>query len=843
MSKRLLPQHNKQFTTFNNNPDFNQTINQINTLNNNKTDNLIRQNILHPSIYNNSEEQFINANNKYTQDKLNYLNEHKKQYVDQVDEEDLYNPFIEYDKQRNLIQNKLIQFYDYYVEINSRNREKDIKINIETEYSLNSNPLQLTKDSSKIYLDIDTEELKQNDKIMIQGISVPTYTIQYSILDAPNNTLIFKEGTKYAMIKFNHGLDNLSKTGYYCSIENLTNPPNNTYIGNIPLTFINSTHKIILSVSEDLVFNDGKQDYPAIYSQDRFYIDFPYKYIPGTIEEGTINSSMTRNFNLKMFYINSIPIYELNAGYPQTEYQQNMYYNLNVDENNKYYIDINTKATWLSDDKTLNIGGNNVKIIKIKNIEYNDAKPNSYTIKLPRSFKNIIRVEIVGSEFPNIENNVYKIKNDEYDSNDFLSQEYFQNNKLYWQNYLDGPGYTYSIEIPPGKYTPETLKETIEKLVYDLPRVYYLKQQYSDQDYTIHNVMNVDFDVNKNKSTFKMFTEYIFTHAIKGLFYIHNDKKTRTQYFIKIKNKKDLPKEQLREQSNPLFLLIECQDHDKIVNNTYNRKSDEDIINGNTFEIVDIENYMNIPGRLINGVHEMYKTPNKMYDYVVENNIDSSNEFNLDNLKEIELKPELNPLDYFMIKLPDVDILDKYFSEKTEKDNEGGVFIGKLQLKFRMLFNTNDNIGEMLGFSNIGQDNSITEWGYDINNQQPYKSNTDIDITNDIQTYLNFNGESYINIVCSEFPVFENIIGIDNIFAKILVTEDFNKVCYNTFINNVKYFLTPINEINSLTFRFYNSRNMLCDFGNVNHSFVIKITTLNASQLRTNISSYTGTQI
>ena len=30
------------------------------------------------------------------------------------------------------------------------------------------------------------------------------------------------------------------------------------------------------------------------------------------------------------------------------------------------------------------------------------------------------------------------IKNDEYDSNDFLSQEYFQNNKLYWQNYLDG---------------------------------------------------------------------------------------------------------------------------------------------------------------------------------------------------------------------------------------------------------------------------------------------------------------------------------------------------------------------------------------------------------------------
>lgn len=836
MSKRLLPQHNKQFTSFNSNLDFNQTINQINTLNNNKIDNLIRQNILYPSIYNNSEEQFINANNKYTQDKLNYLNEHKKQYVDQVDEEDLYNPFIEYDKQRNLIQNKLIQFYDYYVEINSRNREKDIKINIETEYNLEPNPLQLTKDSNKVYLNVSTDELKQDDKIMIQGISVPTYTIQYSILEPSNNTLIFKEGTKYAMIKFNHGLNNLSKTEYYCSIENLTNPPNNTYIGNIPLTFINSTHKIILSVSEDLIFNDGEQDYPAVYSPDRFYIDFPYKYIPGTIEEGTINSSMTRNFNLKMFYINSIPIYELNAGYPQTEYQQNMYYNINVDENNKYYININTKAYWLSDNNTLNIGGDNVKIIKIKNIEYNDAKPNCYTIKLPRSFKNIIKVEIVGSEFPNIENNVYKIKNDEYDSNDFLSQEYFQNNKLYWQNYLDGQDYTYSIEIPPGKYTPEKLKETIEKLVYDLPRVYYLKQQYIDQDYTIHNVMNVDFDINQNKSTFKMFTEYIFIHAIKGLFYIHNEKETRTQQFIRIKNKKDLPKGQLREQSNPLFLLIECQDHDKNVNNTYNRKNGEEIVRGDTFEIVDIENYMNIPGRLINGVHEMYKTPDKMYDYVIDNNQQG-------RLEEIILDPPLNYLDYFMIKLPDVDILDKYVPDTIEENNEGGVFIGKLQLKFRMLFNTNDNIGEMLGFSNIGQQNSITEWGYEINNQQPYKSNTDIDITNNVETYLNFNGENYINIVCSEFPVFENIIGIDNIFAKILISEDFNKVCYNTFINNVKYFLTPINEINSLTFRFYNSRNMLCNFGNVNHSFVIKITTLNASQLRTNLSSYTGTQI
>ena len=36
---------------------------------------------------------------------------------------------------------------------------------------------------------------------------------------------------------------------------------------------------------------------------------------------------------------------------------------------------------------------------------------------------------------------------------------------------------------------------------------------------------------------------------------------------------------------------------------------------------------------------------------------------------------------------------------------------------------------------------------------------------------------------------------------------------------------------------------MLCDFGNTDHSFIIKITTVNKSQLQTNISSYTGTQV
>ncbi len=826
MSKFSLPYPNNHYTDFNINPSFNQTKEQINALNHNKQENKIRKNLIQPSIYNDSEEQLINANNKYIQDKLNYINEHHKVDVSNTDESDLYDPIIEYDKQHNLIKDNLVQFYDYYIEINSKNREKELKINIDEEYLLSNNPFKIINNSNRIYIDLpENSNINQDDKILIQGIPAQTKTLQYSILNDNNYIIILKENEKYAMIKYNHQLDNTININYYCEIENLTNPPDNIYIGNIPLTYLNGIHKILLSISEDIIFKDNNNEYPAIYDENRFYIELPYKYIPGTVEDRTINSAMTRNFNLKLYYINNIPIYKLNAGYPQSEYQENIYYNVNIDEYNKYYFEIDMKIN-LKNEDYLKIGGDNVKISKIQNINYSNTNPNNYTIKLPRSYKNIVKVEIVGSEFPNIENNIYKIKNEEYDNNDFLSQEYFQNNKFYWQIYEDGSNYTYSIEIPPGKYTPELLKDTMEELIYNTSRIYYLKQQ-NNTKYTNHNIMNINFDINKNISSFKMFTEYIFNHAIKGLFYIHNNTDL-TKEFIQIINKSDLPTDQRLEQTNPLFLLIYCKEHDKNLNNLYNKLDSDLLVNGDIIQIENINNYMNIPGEIINGEYEIYKIPDKMYYY--ENN----------EKKEIL---NLNTDNYFLIQLPNTDIFDKYIKDENDISNEGGLFICNMPLKFRLLFNTNDTIGNIIGFNNTGQQNSITQWNNEITNIMPYQSNVGINIENDTQRYLNFNGESYINIVCAEFPVFENIIGIDNIFARIMLKKSFNKINYNTFINNIKQFIIPINEINSLSFKFYNTKNILCDFGGVDHSFIIKITTINASSLRTNISSYTGTQI
>ena len=826
MSKNLLPAPKKKYINFNNEPSFNETTAQLNALNsNNKKYNI--SNKTNTSIYNNSEEQYIQGDNQYEQKKLDYLNTHNKRYVSDADIQDIYDPLIEYDKNRNLIYNKLIQFNDYYVEINSRNREKEMKINIDTEYKLSKDPITLYKDSNLIYITHKNHNISKDDYIMIQGVTAQSYIRQYEPLNNNNYSIIFLENVKYIMIKFNHMISNTSNIDYYCSIENLTNPPNNIYIGNIPLTYLNGMHKIILQVSENIIFKDvNNNEYPAVYSPDRFYIELPYKYIPGTISDNTINSSMSRNYTLKLFYIYNVSIYELNAGFPVSEYQQNSYYIVKNVDKNGYYIQINTKASWDDDETEKHIGSNNIRVITIKSIEFNYPNTNNYTIKLPRSYKNIVKVEIVGSEFQNIENNIYKVENDQYDNNDFTTQQYIQNNKFYWQNYIDGSNYTYSIELPPGKYTPELLKSTIEDLVYKTPRIYYLQQQSADLKYTNNNIITVDFDINKNITTFKAFTDYIFNNAIIGLFYIHTD--NNIQRFVKIDS--TTININNSEQHYPLFLIIKCADFDKQTNNTYNN-TNNDIVNGDNITIQNITSYYGIPGDILNNTYELYKVPTSIYTY---------------NGEEYEELESLNTENYFMIKLPAVDMLLTYVYPYIQQNNQieqhGGIFLCRMPLVIRILFNTTDTFGEIIGFSNTGNQNSITKWNSIITNQDMYSSDVGVSLSSSGK-YLDFNGEKYINIVCKELSVFDNIVGIDNIFAKIMLKKSFNKTNYNTYTNNIKYFLTPINEINSLSFKFFNTRNMLCDFGNTDHSFIIKITTVNKSQLQTNISSYTGTQV
>lgn len=850
MSLNSLPIQSKQYTNLiggNNNPITQDNINQqLSVLDNNKRKDKIKRNKQN-HIYNNSEEQIINSNNQYFDDKLDYLNEHKKFYVDEVNKIDLYDPTIENERTKNLLKNKVIKFTDHYIEINSRDRNRIKKFNIEKEYHLSSNPLCLTASSNLVYINHPNHDFKKYDKIFIKGISAQTY-YQPFIISADNENIVmsmlFVEGCNYALIKLNHSISNKSLNTYYCSISDLSNPPNNIYIGNIPITYLNNTHKIYLSVpiinNVPIIFTDPFNQYNSSeFNENIFYIKLPYNYKSSTPESGNDISTETRNYKINLYYYYGIPIYELNAGYPVTLYQQNEYYTIKNIDKNGYYIQIKNKPIWI--DNIINstdhmiaatnvkyIGGDNVIITKIKSIEHNYPNTNDYTINLHNAYKNVIRVEIVSSEFPNCENNIYKRMNEDYDKNDLNSLQYFQNNMFYWQNHEDGE-YTYSIEVPPGRYTKDTLIEIMEKLIYDTPRIHYTKQRSDDQQYLNHNLIKINIDEQKNLSTFTSHTEYIFNRDLKGIFYY--DKIENKFILIDETINNDINFTSKKDIRNPLFILIHCPDH---LLNTNPYYINNEYIVGNNIEFIDIDNYKNIPGSILNTIYDTYTVP-KIYKYV-------NNDYNeLNDIDDITI----NANDFLLIKLPDKDIYDKYLKDTLiDDDNRGGVFKCHITNDFRILFNTPGTIGEILGFKNVGNANSITKFDSIITNQDDYISNIGANIidNNESKQYIDFTGEKYILITCEELPVFENVSNINNIFAKILLNND-KKININTFASNIKYYLTPVNEINKLTFKFYNSYKLLCDFGYLNHSFTIKITTLDKSQLRTNISSYTETQI
>jgi hypothetical protein len=86
--------------------------------------------------------------------------------------------------------------------------------------------------------------------------------------------------------------------------------------------------------------------------------------------------------------------------------------------------------------------------------------PNSnlYTINLKRSFNNVVRIELVSTEFPYI---------------DFLikSSGSNTNNKLYWKH-LDDGNYIYQASIPEGNYDSSSLISTISKQINLVPRFF-----------------------------------------------------------------------------------------------------------------------------------------------------------------------------------------------------------------------------------------------------------------------------------------------------------------------------------------------------------------------------------
>ena len=200
---------------------------------------------------------------------------------------------------------------------------------------------------------------------------------------------------------------------------------------------------------------------------------------------------------------------------------------------------------------------------------------------------------------------------------------------------------------------------------------------------------------------------------------------------------------------------------------------------------------------------------------------------------------EVGSIEQYSINLPLLNL------SSTRTHTEGGVKCTILSPNiFRLRFNENDTVGEVLGFRDVGEDYAITKYSHELKNSEVYEEDVLFDQYGELITYTNnalkMFGDNYILMVIKQFSSLVDTGTIENAFAKILLTEKPGTILYNTFVSIPKVFLEPLIELHELEFEFYSSDGSLYNFNGLDHSFTLEIVTELEDGLGTNISSKTG---
>lgn len=188
--------------------------------------------------------------------------------------------------------------------------------------------------------------------------------------------------------------------------------------------------------------------------------------------------------------------------------------------------------------------------------------------------------------------------------------------------------------------------------------------------------------------------------------------------------------------------------------------------------------------------------------------------------------------------------LDAFNLSSTRDNNGGGASVGiYVPDNIRFHFEYSDTMGQVLGFRNVGQPNSITVFGTTISNNEPYDNEYAYNSVGQTTTITNnaliMCGDSYILMGCTELALMGNVGPGQNIFAKILLSGLPGKVLFNTFICVPKVFYEPIAELSSLEITFYSPDGTLFNFNGLDHSFTLEITTVTNILKNTNLSERT----
>lgn len=606
---------------------------------------------------------------------------------------------------------------------------------------------------------------------------------------------------------------------------------NTSFVGNISLNLLNGYHRMFLTsadVERDLGIYDPEtsisNDNLAI---DKFYISLNKPYtkrdfsftnplLTGALLV-TVYEEPISDITIKYLHYGGVPIKNINAEFPiGFKSVEGFKYVRDIVENS--YIVVELDRVGLLDNK---FGGDCIYLGLIENITNGYPNPNSYVVNLEKVYTNVVLIRMVNSIFPVTQKVLM----------DGLSGGR-RNNRFYWQNLDDGDT-IYQIELEAGNYSTIEFKTLFENTVKNIPRNINVANNINsfDLDFGIQmNCITIDINENSDKVIFKSFNVFNPSDEI----YLEKDKLSEINQLCGsvMMNTNELPEQNLVDEED-IYYQYPTGDFFKNFPNmnidcdAYRIKIKFDNTNNilKVGDMIVIENSLNfedIPEKYLNGSHIVTRVDENSFDILISN-------VNLDNTLDMTIKGGFE----IVLYTPNL---------------------------FRIRFDFQDTFGTELGFRDVGQETSITNYLHVIDNDILYENEDQSSVLQtitgrkiDLQTSTTFNirntlqltGPPYILITCKEIPKCKNFGTIKDYFYKIYlkkqstndnVTRNVDRNAYDTYVNAPIFFNDPIN-LNSLSLDFYAPDGSYYDFNGADHSFVLEIVTFNEIPEGTSIES------
>ena len=354
------------------------------------------------------------------------------------------------------------------------------------------------------------------------------------------------------------------------------------------------------------------------------------------------------------------------------------------------------------------------------------------------------------------------------------------NNLFYWQNLDDGK-VEYMVTIPPGNYSLESLIVKLNELINSKPRE-------TGKTIRPNNIFEISINKSSQEVIFRSFREDFLSNAI-SIDRIIVDGKERN--------------------------VLE------IIHNDNNVQVGDKIIISNSTAI----SY--IPAEVINREHQV----------IAVNQTNNSYQIILPTFNQTEIRGTIGSDNVGL------DIRSGY----TVSGGGGEEIKIRTRDFSRLLFNKSNTLGTILGFRDVGLPNAITEFKSELSNKDNYSNEDNFNLNvvgnpRNNNRFFNFTSDiRYLFLYLNDYEEVITNTGTTNCFAKIQVDNknsyklqgnDLNYMV-NTFVSYPIIFTNPIPNLSQLQVKITYPDGTLVNFGNVEHSFTLKITEIIYKTIKT----------